>query len=157
MRAVEIEKIANKINLLWGGCVAFMAAIFGEYWFLFAAFLVFNTVDYITGIIKAKIAKTENSNKGRMGIIKKTGYWIVIGIAFFIGFAFGEMGEKIGVDLSFTTMFGWLTLATFLINEIRSILENLVIIGVKVPGWLIKGLEVAAKTVESKGEQDVGN
>lgn len=155
MRAVE--KIANKINLLWGGCVAFMAALFGEYWFLFATFLVLNAIDYITGIVKAKLANVENSNKGRIGIIKKVGYWVVIGIAFFIGFAFEEMGAKIGIDLSFAPLFGWLTLATFLINEIRSILENLILIGVKVPNWLIKGLEVAAKAVESKGGQDVGD
>ena len=60
------------------------------------------------------------------------------------------MGNNIGVDLAFVEMLGWFTLATFLINEIRSILENLVLIGVDVPQFLIKGLEVAADAVKSK-------
>ena len=61
---------------------------------------------------------------------------------------FTEMGSKIGVDLSFTHLFGWFTLATFIINEIRSILENLVVMGVEVPEFLVKGLEIAKKITE---------
>ena len=49
---------------------------------------------------------------------------------------------------------GWLTLATFIINEIRSILENLVLIGVVVPKFLIHGLEVAAKKIEQAADYE---
>lgn len=47
-------------------------------------------------------------------------------------------------------MVGWFTLATFIINEIRSILENLVILGVDVPSFLINGLEVASSVTSQK-------
>ena len=67
-----------------------------------------------------------------------------IAIAFFLAVGFVEVGTIIGVDLGFTQLFGWFTLATFIINEIRSILENLVIMGVEVPAFLTKGLEVAS-------------
>ena len=117
--------------------------VFGTFWFLFAAFLAANFVDYITGWMKARYTKTENSNKGLKGIIKKVGYWIVIAIAFFISYGFTEFGEIIGINLGFTALIGWFVLGTFTINEIRSILENLVLIGVEVPIFLIKGLEVA--------------
>ncbi len=40
----------------------------------------------------------------------------------------------------------------FIINEIRSILENLVKLGVDVPQFLIKGLEVEYDTVKAKTE-----
>lgn len=145
-----MERIIDKVNLLWGSAVVLLSYILGEHWYLFVAFLVLNVVDYITGIVKARMSHTENSNKGMKGIVKKVGYWVVIGIAFFIAVAFGEMGEIVGIDLSFTQLFGWFTLATFLINEIRSILENLVLIGVYVPEFLIKGLEVAQKTIEGE-------
>ena len=46
-----------------------------------------------------------------------------------------------------SVLIGWFTLGMFIINEIRSILENLVEIGVDVPIWLIKGLEVADKKI----------
>ena len=147
-----MEKIANKMNALWGAAVALFASTFGEFWFLFVAFFVLNVVDYITGVAKARFSKKENSNKGLKGIIKKVGYWVVIDIAFFIALSFEEMGANIGINLAFVEMLGWFTLATFIINEIRSILENLVILGVDVPVFLTKGLEVAAAAVQSKTE-----
>ena len=147
-----MEKIVDRINLIWGAAVALFSYLLGEHWYLFVAFLVLNVIDYITGIVKARMLHTENSNKGMKGIVKKVGYWVVIGIAFFVSVAFGEMGNVIGFDLTFTQLFGWFTLATFLINEIRSIFENLVLMGVYVPDFLIKGLEVAQKAVE--GEKD---
>lgn len=145
-----MEKIAHKMNTLWGAAVALFASTFGEFWFLFVAFFALNVVDYITGIAKAGLSKTENSNKGLKGIIKKVGYWVVIDIAFFIALSFEEMGANIGINLAFVEMLGWFTLATFIINEIRSILENLVILGVDVPTFLTKGLEVAAAAVQAK-------
>ncbi len=138
-----MEKILNKINTTWGASVAALSALLGDFWYLFAAFLVLNTVDYITGIIKAKVYHKENSARGLRGIIKKVGYWVVIALAFFISFSFENMGNIIGVNLGFMKMMGWFTLATFIINEIRSILENLVILQVDVPKFLTKGLEVA--------------
>lgn len=147
-------KIATKINMLWAATVTVFTSTFGEYWFLFFAFFVLNVVDYITGVTKAKFSQTENSNKGAKGIVKKVGYWVVITLAFFIALSFESMGNNIGVDLSFVEMLSWFTLATFLINEIRSILENLVIVGVDVPQFLIKGLEVAATAVKSKADTD---
>ena len=149
-----MDKLLQKTNVLWGGCVAFLAATFGEFWFLFIAFLVLNIADYATGWTKAYLAKEENSNKGLRGIIKKVGYWFVIAIAFFIAVSFESMGSVIGVNLSFLTAIGWFTLATFIINELRSILENLVMLGVDVPPFLINGLEVAAKTVKSVTDKD---
>ena len=149
-----MEKIMDKINMAWGFMVAVFSTIFGEHWYLFAAFLILNVADYITGIIKAKLSNTENSCKGLKGIVKKVGYWGVVSISFFIAFYFADTGEMIGIDLGFTTLIGWFTLATFIINEIRSILENLVAIGVDVPPFLIKGLAVASERLKKGSEND---
>lgn len=62
------------------------------------------------------------------------------------------MGEVIGVRLEFVLLFGWFTLATYLINEIRSILENLVEMNVNVPQFLIAGLDITQKLLDSKTE-----
>ncbi len=142
-----MSNVLQKINFLWGGVVALMTAIFGQFWFLFFAFLLLNVADYITGVFKARIKKVSSSAAGLSGIIKKVCYWLVIAIAFFIAYSFGILGGIIGVDLEITVFIGWITLATFIVNEIRSILENLVVIGVKVPEFLIKGLEVASQKI----------
>ena len=141
----------DKINVIYGAVATVGVAIFGKYWFLFAGFLILNVIDYATGYCKAKFyEKNESSAIGAKGIVKKVWYWLVIGLAFFISYCFVYMGELIGIDLSFMQLFGWFTLATYLVNEIRSILENLVQMNVRVPGFLIAGLAVTQKLIDSK-------
>lgn len=147
-----MEKLINKINLIGAAAVTLMSALFGEFWYLFLAFAALNVLDYVTGIIKAKVAHTENSVKGFNGIVKKLGYWVVVAIAFFLSVGFKDIGAAIGIDLGFTVFIGWFTLCTLIINEIRSVLENLVEIGVDVPPWLVKGLEAANDKLKDIGE-----
>ena len=141
----------DKVNMLYGAIAAIGVAIFGKYWFLFAGFLMLNAVDYVTGYCKAKFyKKNESSAVGAKGIFKKVSYWIVIGLAFFISNCFMYMGDIIGINLGFVILFGWFTLATYLVNEIRSILENLVEMNVNVPQFLIAGLEITQKLIDTK-------
>lgn len=142
----------SKVNLLWGCFATIMTGIFGKFWFLFAGFLVMNIIDYVTGTYKAKKQQKINSHTGRIGVFKKVSYWIVIFISFYIPYGLIPLGGIIGIKLDFLLLFGWLTLASYLINEIRSILENFVEMGVDVPKFLIKGLQVANTMIEEKGE-----
>ena len=149
-------KVFDKVNMVYGLIATIGVAIFGKYWFLFAGFLLLNLVDYLTGWCKARFYnKNESSAVGAKGVFKKVWYWLVIGLAFFISGCFSAMGELIGINLSFVQFFGWFTLATYLINEIRSILENLVEMGVKVPTFLAAGLDISQKLLDAKTNQDV--
>lgn len=151
--ATGLEKVPDKVNLYCGAITTIFAQMLGKQWHLFAGFLLLNIIDYITGWIKAKHFKGNESSKiGAMGVFKKVGYWIVIVIAFFIAHEFQGIGQIIGINLGFTVMIGYFTLATYLINEIRSILENLTEMNVKVPNYLIKGMEVANKKVNAAAE-----
>lgn len=144
-------KVLEKSNVVWGAVATFLAAVFGQYWFLFVGFLVLNVVDYATGIIKAKFyQKNESSAVGAKGILKKVMYWVVIGIAFFVSDYFIRFGEILGVNLNFLILLGWFVLASYVINEIRSILENCVVMGINVPEFLIKGLDITQKLMNSK-------
>lgn len=143
-------KILEKVNLIGGAIATVGTTLFGTYWFLFLAFLVLNVVDYVTGIIKAKMYKQESSSIGAKGIVKKVSYWLVIGISFFVAYCFVQMGDMISVNLSFMPLLGWYTLAIYLINEIRSILENCVVMGVSVPDYLIKGLKIVEDVIDKK-------
>lgn len=110
-------KIFEKMNWLWAGLVTVLSTIFGAYWYLFAAFVILNVIDYATGLYKARTTGTENSNKGLKGIVKKVGYWVIIGIAFFLSYAFEDLGAIIGINLGFTILIGWFTLGTFIIRH----------------------------------------
>ena len=148
-------KVLDKTNAIWGAVSTVLAALLGAYWFLFLAFFVLNIVDYITGFTKAKFfEKNESSAVGAKGVVKKVMYWVVVGIAFFMSDCFIRMGELVNADLHFMVLFGWFTLATYMINEIRSILEHCVAMGIKVPAFLTKGLEVANKVIDKTTEVD---
>lgn len=146
-------KVTDSINFILGGIVAAFSYIFGEHWTLFAIFLLFNIIDWITGTMKSKLANRENSVRGWQGAMKKLAYWLMIFLAFAAGYWFIAMGELLGINLHVTTMIGWFVLASLTVNELRSILENFVEAGFNVPQVLIKGLEVADKAFNKESEE----
>ena len=146
--------IIDTYNLVAGAIVAVLSYILGEHWILFALFLAFNVIDWITGWMKSRINKKENSVAGWKGALKKLGYWLMIGVAFGASVVFIEIGKVLSIDLQITVLLGWFVLASLLVNEIRSICENFVEAGFTVPKILTKGLEVADKAInkDSEGE-----
>lgn len=147
------EPIIDGYNAVVGTIIAVLSYILGEHWMLFAAFLLLNVTDWITGWMKSRMTKKENSVKGWKGVLKKLGYWIMIMVAFGASAVFVEIGNAIGIDLGITTLLGWFVLASLIVNELRSILENFVEAGYSVPTILIKGLEVADRVVNKEEEE----
>ena len=142
--------IIDEYNAVAGAVVAVLSYFLGEHWLLFVAFLALNIADWLTGWMKSRLAGKENSTAGWKGVLKKLGYWLMIMVAFGAGAIFIEIGDSIGVDLGVTTLLGWFVLASLIINEIRSILENFVEAGYNVPEILTKGLKVADKIINSE-------
>lgn len=149
--------LVDKYNAFVGFAVAALTAAFGVYWYLFAGYLLFNILDWITGWYKARKLKKESSKTGIQGIMKKAGYWVIILVAFMMSDILISLGRDIlEINLDFLMMFGWFTLAALLVNEIRSILENLVECGYDVPSFLIKGLAVTEKLIHTQTDKDGG-
>ena len=117
-------------NAIVGGIVAVLSFVFGEHWILFAIFLLFNIADWLTGWMKSRMAGKENSMKGWQGVL-----------------------NTLGMDLGITTLLGYFVLASLLVNELRSILENFVEAGYNVPTVLVRGLEVADKVVNQEEKE----
>ena len=145
-------KYMDTLNAVGGTIVAVLTAALGTHWFLFVGFLTLNIIDYITGIRKSRLTGKDNSAKGVKGVWKKLGYWLMVLVAFLASAIFIEIGKTIGIDLAVTAYIGWFTLASLIINELRSILENFVEAGDNAPSVLTKGLEVAENAIK-KGEE----
>jgi len=142
-------------NTAVGALVTFLIAIFGDYWYIFAAFIIFNLFDWVTGWYKSRKSKTESSAAGLQGILKKLGYWVIIAVAFLVADVFVHMGNDVlNMDLGFLMMVGWFTVACLMVNEARSILENLVECGCNVPAVLIKGLAVTEKLMDDLNDKE---
>lgn len=149
-----IEPFTDKVNQIGAILIAFLSYIFGDHWILFVAFLCLNIADYVTGCMKSRLKGVTSSMRGLNGLIKKFGYWIIIMLSFGMSVIFIEIGNAIHINLSITEAIGWLVLASLIMNEFRSILENLVEAGYNVPKILVKGLEVANKAIEEQTEGD---
>lgn len=143
----------DKANLIGGAFISALTSVFGVYWQIFAFFFVLNISDFICGGMKAKRTNTWSSKRGAEGIFKKVSYWFIVAVAFAISNILIEMGSIIGLNLSFLALIGWFTLATLIINELTSILENLVLLGVDVPPILTRGLAVVKTAVDEAGNK----
>lgn len=148
-----MQKILEGANLVYGSLIAMLTVVLGEHWYLFALFLLLNIIDWLTGWMKSRIAGKESSVAGWKGVLKKLGYWLMIVLAFALSAGLLEIGEVLTIDLGITTFLGWFVLASLIVNEGRSILENFVEAGYNVPAILTKGLEVANETInKTEGE-----
>lgn len=152
-----VPTITNKIDILLGVLVGILTYFFGEYYMLFVGFFVLNVVDYITGVMKARIAGVSNSHKGFNGLLKKGGYWIIILLAFLMTVIFNSLGNAMGMDFGFSILLVYGTLGSLILNELRSIFENLVQCGYHPPKILTKGLEVANKLINEDEEDEEDN
>ncbi len=113
------------------------------------ALVIFMIVDYLTGLAVAfvfhKSRKTEgggaSSKEGFKGIVKKVCMLLLVGLAH-------ELDMIMGADYirAITIMF-------FLANEGLSVLENVGLMGVKYPAFLVKALEALRNKAES-GENE---
>ena len=151
MKNLDINVILNFYNASVSGWVLLLTTLFGSHWYLFAAFLLFNVADWLTGWYKARKLQKESSMIGLKGLIKKLFYWVLIAVAFVTASVFAALGNDIlHIDLSFMNLLGWFCLASLMVNEVRSIIENFVEMGYYVPAFLTKGLQVAADLIEAK-------
>ena len=153
-----VEVFSSKGNLLLAGLLTGVVGLATDYAFMFKVagfFLALNVIDCYYGRKKAKYTNTLNSKTGAKGISKKCSYWVVIGIAFYLSYIFIDLGAKIGVDAKFLSLFGWFVLITYMLNEVTSIVENLVILGYDVPKIFIKGLKAAKSAVDTAGDKTI--
>ena len=149
----NIMKFFNIVNSIFSAIIVGISELFSGQRVLFLGYLILNVVDFITGTIKARMNKLESSSKGLIGIIKKIGYWILILITFLASYMLANIGDMINIDIDFVILFGWFTLGCLIINEFRSILENLSELGIKLPDFLIKGLETIQHIIEKETEE----
>lgn len=145
----HVSSVFDEINTIGSIFIMVLTFVFGDYWMLFVGFLLLNIADYVTGLIKSRLAHNVNSVNGLNGILKKLSYWIMIMLSFGMGVIFMEIGKVIHVNLQVTTLLGWFVLASLIMNECRSIIENFVEAGFKVPKVLSSSLKVANEVIEN--------
>ncbi|MBQ9196551.1 MAG: phage holin family protein [Clostridia bacterium] len=144
------DKILQALAAAMGAVVSFFSGLPPLIWILLAVM----TLDYITGIIcgvMGKSTKTENgkisSSAATMGLLKKSLILVVVLVA-----ALVDHAVAIGAGISFSAVTG-ATCLWFIASEGMSIIENAATMGVKVPGVLLKALEIMHDKGEAKEDK----
>lgn len=130
--------------------LSFIEMMLNDNKILFFIYLLLNCIDTFTGWIKARITKKENSKDGFKGVVNKVMCWMLITVSFLISAAFVQLGKILNIDFENIIFIGWFVLGSLIVNECRSILENLVESGCNVPKFLIKGLKTANELIDKE-------
>lgn len=146
-------RLLDGYNFIAGAILAVFTEVFHQYGMVLGTFLIFNILDWITGTCKARLEGKESSMEGLRGICKKLGYWVLIFVAFLTGQNLIILGAEMNLGFEAADYIGWLTLTMLVVNEARSIIENLVQLGITVPDVLIRGLAITEEQL--KDVQDI--
>lgn len=107
-------------------------------------------IDYITGMWKAWNRGELSSRVGLKGLFKKVGYIFVVAVSGVLDWLFISGLSQIGIEVNVSFYFGLIVTIWFIINECISILENLAVIGIPLPSFLVKIVHKLKITVENK-------
>lgn len=110
-----------------------------------------NVVDYITGLLAAPYRTQQvSSYKGIRGIIKKVGMWLLVIVGAGVDILLHYTAEHMGLGVTLPFIVATVVAVWLVVNEIISILENLIDIGVPMPPFLMPIVKHIKQAVEDK-------
>ena len=134
------SKFIKFITTAFGACVVYLL---GGADVILTTLFIFLVVDYITGIFKGIKNKDLSSDTGWSGLMKKTG--VMLGVIVSV-----QLDKLTGGDV-----FRSGTITFFTLNEGISIIENLSILGVEFPEFMLKFLKAWKDKENLKGVETV--
>lgn len=141
----------NKIKAIFISVFSALAGWLGILAIPMLVLVICNLADYITGLVAAKYRNESiSSYKGFRGIAKKICMWLLVGIGVIVDWLLLYAGEAAGITLPFTFLIACIVAIWLICNEIISILENMVDIGVELPPFLAPIVKNIKKQVEDK-------
>lgn len=147
-----------KMDKVKAAFVAAFSMIFGWLGILAIPVLILaglNFTDYITGILASKRRnELVTSDKGLWGIVKKIGMWILVGLGWAMDVLINYAGQYVGLSIKLPFVVATIVAVWLICNEIISILENLLDIGVAMPPFLMPLARMIKGQVEDKTKMD---
>ena len=108
-----------------------------------------NVIDYATGLFAAKYRTEDiNSYKSIRGIFKKICMWLLVIVGAWLDILINYAIHTAGVSLTLPFLVATVVAVWLVVNEMISILENMIDIGVKMPPFLMPIVKYIKKQVE---------
>ena len=112
-----------------------------------------NIIDYITGIMASpnRTAGKISSYRSMKGITKKVTMWLLIVVGAIIDQLILYASDTLGFEFPFKFLIACVVAVWIICNELISILENVIDIGVEIPPFLMP----LVKNIKSQAEKSV--
>lgn len=145
----------NNIKVIVTAVIAAVSSFLGVLYVPVMLLVLFNVIDYITGLCAAKNRGQKiSSYQGIHGIAKKVAMYLLIMVGWGIDMLLISTGELLGVSSPFKFAIACVVAVWLVLNEALSILENMVDMGVPMPPFLKPLIERIKTKIEEQAEEE---
>ena len=145
----------NTIKAIVTGVAAFLSALLGTLYIPMLLMILCNIIDYATGLMAAKNRPDGgiSSYRSIKGIKKKVSMWLLVVVGAVMDQLLLYASQTIGIKISVTFLIACVVAIWIICNEIISILENMIDIGIQIPSFLLP----LVKNIKSQTEHFAGS
>jgi len=144
----------DKVKVIVTAVLAAVSSFLGVLYVPVMLLVLFNVIDYITGLCAAKNrGQRISSYQGIHGIAKKVAMYLLIMVAWGIDMLLISTGELLGVSSPLKFAIACVVSVWLVLNEALSIIENMIDMGVPMPPFLKPLIENLKTKVEEKSEE----
>jgi toxin secretion/phage lysis holin len=148
----------DKVKTILTGVFGALFSFFGLLTVPLILLLTSNIIDYITGLMATSNRNEKiSSYKSFKGIKKKISMYLLIIVGFMIDIIIDYGVTNLGLQFDFPAIFACVVALWLVCNEILSILENLVDIGVAMPSFLMPIVSNIKSMTENKIKKESDN
>jgi toxin secretion/phage lysis holin len=145
----------NQIKVIFTTITSVLSAALGILYVPVLLMVACNLIDYVTGLMAAKY-RTDggiSSYRSMKGICKKVTMWLLVVVGAIIDQLLLYASETLGIEMPFTFLVACVVAIWIICNEIISILENMIDIGVNIPAFLMP----IVKNIKNQTEKLAGS
>lgn len=147
----------NQIKVLITAAGSLLSSLLGILYIPVLLMVACNVIDYITGLMAAPSRPDGiSSYRSMRGITKKVTMWLLVVVGAIIDRLILYASETIGITMPFQFLVACIVAIWIICNELISILENMVDIGVNIPGFLLPIVKSIKKQAESLTGSETG-
>lgn len=148
----------NVIKVIITGIAGALSSLLGTLCIPVLLMVACNIIDYITGIWAVPYRKDGgiSSYKSIKGIQKKISMWLLVVVGAIIDQLLIYATATVGIDLHLNFLVACIVTFWIICNELISILENMIDIGVKLPAFLmplVKNIQSQIEDIAEKKEE----
>lgn len=140
------------------GVTALLSALFAWLGVVAVPFLLLvllQLIDYATGLVAAKYRSEKiSSYKSFRGIVKKVCMWLLVVVGGVMDWLITYAANNIGLPIKVSFVCAIVVCAWLMCNEIISVLENMIDIGVKLPPFMMKLAQRIKGDIEKKADTE---